>query len=97
VGLSYNRKFEGFFRLIGRESRVITIEDFVAKRQSERLASLLTGAIREQRTPAPELQSLAETTRSFTARILSGRVAPPPPEPAPATDGEVASTKKAAP
>jgi polysaccharide pyruvyl transferase WcaK-like protein len=98
VGLSYNRKFEGFFRLIGREDQVITIEDFVAGERTQTLANLLADAIREERPAvSSRLETLAETTQSFTARILFGRAPAPRAEPAAAACAPADSAREIAP
>lgn len=72
VGLSYNKKFEGFFRLLGRENQVITIEDFVAGQRTDTLATLLGDAIRAGCSDASRWESLAAATRDFTAQIVCG-------------------------
>jgi polysaccharide pyruvyl transferase WcaK-like protein len=69
VGLSYNPKFEGFFRLLGRAEQVIPIESFVRHTRVDELIALLSACI-EGRSGAPDVGPLVERTRRFTARIL---------------------------
>jgi polysaccharide pyruvyl transferase WcaK-like protein len=69
VGLSYNRKFEGFFRHLGRESDVIPIEEFVHREKVSELSELLSRCI-EGRAKPPAVGPLIEKTRRFTERIL---------------------------
>jgi polysaccharide pyruvyl transferase CsaB len=85
VGLSYNQKFDGFFKLIGCEERVIDVEDFVEAEELGRLTTLLSKAIAEASTgwPSrllPRVGELIADTRRFTTAIMN--------EPGPAADRE---------
>ncbi len=70
VGLSYNQKFRGFFRLLACEHRLITIEDFVRDELASGLLNLLSKSISEERAVSPKVLQLVEQTRRFTAEIL---------------------------
>lgn len=81
VGLSYNQKFEGFFRLIGREEDVIGVENFVAKGMTEELTERLSEKIVAGDDASPIVNELIKDTRRFLARMFEldplrhGRVA----------------------
>jgi polysaccharide pyruvyl transferase WcaK-like protein len=70
VGLSYNRKFQGFFRLLDREAQVIPIEEFVRREMTGELEELLSSCI-EGCEEAPHVDRLIEETRRFTAQVIS--------------------------
>jgi polysaccharide pyruvyl transferase WcaK-like protein len=95
VGLSYNLKFEGFFRLIDREDRVMAIEDFVRNRRVEDLSDLLVSGLREGRRIPHRLKELTETTRICTVRLLTGQDEPPVsiPRAAPSSQTELLKEK----
>jgi len=71
VGLSYNQKFEGFFRLIESEDRLLEIEDFVRNERTGELTGLLSDEIDRGRGIHRRVGELADTTRRFTAAILN--------------------------
>lgn len=70
VGLSYNQKFFGFFKLLDLEANVISIEDFVSKEQSEILFKIIAQAIEKRSDIKPRANRLAERTRSFNQMII---------------------------
>lgn len=71
VGLPYNLKSEGFFRLIGHEDKLIPIEDFVRNEMVDELTNLLAKSITEGRSAFRRVSELIDDTRRFTARILN--------------------------
>jgi polysaccharide pyruvyl transferase WcaK-like protein len=71
VGLSYNLKFEGFFRLMGHEDKLIPLEDFVHNEMVDELTKLLAKSITEGRSAFPRVSELVDDTRQFTARLLN--------------------------
>jgi polysaccharide pyruvyl transferase WcaK-like protein len=70
VGLSYNQKFFGFFKLLGLEEKVISIEDFVSKKQSEILFKVIAQAIEKRSDIKHRASILAERTRTFNQMII---------------------------
>jgi polysaccharide pyruvyl transferase WcaK-like protein len=70
VGLSYNQKFFGFFKLLDLEANVISIEDFVSKEQSEILFKIIAQAIEKKSDIKPRVNKLAGRTRTFNQMII---------------------------
>jgi polysaccharide pyruvyl transferase WcaK-like protein len=71
VGLSYNLKFKGFFKLIDHEDKLIPLEDFVRNEMVDELTNLLAKSITEGRSAFRRVSELVDDTRRFTARILN--------------------------
>jgi hypothetical protein len=71
VGLSYNRKFRGFFRLLGAEHRVMQVEDFVNRRRTGDLVEMLSADIKGWSEPPAGVDALVRMTRDYTALVLT--------------------------
>jgi len=74
IGLSYNSKFEGFFRSLGRETDVIPIEEFVHREMTREMTDLLSACI-EGRIKASPVEPLIEQTRRFTSQLMCSAAA----------------------
>ena len=70
VGLSYNQKFEGFFKLCRLEQMVIPLKDLVADARSNDLYGLLQAALQGKRLHANVAIGLADQTRAFNEQYL---------------------------
>lgn len=70
VGLSYNQKFFGFFDLLGLAENVISIEDFVAREQSDLLFEIISQAIENKSDIISRTYALVERTRTFNRMIV---------------------------
>jgi polysaccharide pyruvyl transferase WcaK-like protein len=72
VGLAYNTKFQGFFRLLGCEERVMTIDDFVSGERTEELIRMIAACVNggHARGSRRVLQ-LVRRTREFTAEAMN--------------------------
>jgi polysaccharide pyruvyl transferase WcaK-like protein len=70
VGLSYNQKFFGLFKLLDLEDNVISIEDFVSKEKSETLFKIIAQAIKKRSDIKHRANKLAERTRTFNQMII---------------------------
>lgn len=71
IGLSYNPKFEGFFRLIGLEDRLIRVEEFVGRGLDGQLEELLSASINDGSRVLPKIEAAIEDARRFTESVLS--------------------------
>jgi polysaccharide pyruvyl transferase WcaK-like protein len=71
VGLSYNAKFQGLFRLLGCEDRVMTIDDFVRGEQTEELLGMIIASVNGGQVRAPKrVWRLVRRTREFTTAVM---------------------------
>lgn len=75
VGLAYNPKFLGFFRLIGCPENIMSVDDLVERQQSKRLFDLISVCL--QKPPggagAAVVSGLIRTYRDFNAFVCTGR------------------------
>ena len=70
VGLSYNQKFSGFFKLLDLEDKLIHIEDFVSRKRTERLSALLLEGIEGDVRSLQRVEEMKVAIRRFNERIL---------------------------
>lgn len=70
IGLSYNQKFDGFFKLLGREDKLMHIEDFVREDKVEELVDLVVDAVKKEPGSESNTDDLIRQTREFNAHIM---------------------------
>ncbi|MFX0196024.1 MAG: polysaccharide pyruvyl transferase family protein [Candidatus Hodarchaeota archaeon] len=70
VGLAYNQKFFGFFKLLGLQDKIITVEDFVHKEMTNELVNLLSEGISHKSNILPRVFELAKLIREITENIM---------------------------
>jgi polysaccharide pyruvyl transferase WcaK-like protein len=70
VALAYNQKFEGFFRLLGREQYVISVDKFVHEEKTHELREMLSRSL-SMNGDDTGVDSLIEETRNFTRGLLN--------------------------
>jgi polysaccharide pyruvyl transferase WcaK-like protein len=75
VGLSYNQKFEGFFKLLDLSDNVMPIERFVDQKQSDLLFDLLSDNITNVSDITIKVRSVASRTLRFNEEIIAPLIA----------------------
>jgi len=70
VGLAYNQKFFGFFKLLGLQDKIITVEDFVTKEMTKELVTLLSEGITNKSNLLPRVCELAKSIRELNQNIM---------------------------
>lgn len=73
VGLSYNPKFEGFFRLLDLRDRVIPVDALIEEQGAERLRQVVEEAMRDDRDLAERTSELEGRMTSFLASLVKPR------------------------
>ncbi len=71
VGLAYNQKFFGFFELLGIQSKVIPVADFVANDQKDKLFDLLSEAVVSEFNLQQKVLDLKNNLRKFNECLLN--------------------------
>lgn len=70
VGLAYNRKFSGFFELLGQTDLVMDVRDFVDGELTAELGAMIDTAWRKQFTLRARIDVLAASLRQFYGSLL---------------------------
>lgn len=70
VGLAYNQKFRGTFRLLDQEHRCVELTDIVANGDFKSLAAMLTEAIDSPDGLRPDTASLERRTADYIESLL---------------------------
>ncbi len=71
VGLAYNPKFHGFFQLLGLESYLVDVSDFVEHKQVDYLATLVLEAKIKQQDIDSSVESLQNSIVEFNRSMLT--------------------------
>lgn len=71
VGLAYNPKFHGFFQLLGLETYLVDVSDFVEHKQVDRLTTLVLEATVKQQEIDSSVQSLQNSIMEFNRSMLA--------------------------
>jgi polysaccharide pyruvyl transferase WcaK-like protein len=78
VGLAYNPKFFGFFRLLGIEQAVLSIDRFVAEAQVEELERQVIAAFEQPPQVSHEVQRLQQQLDVFNDSLCASLTADAP-------------------
>jgi polysaccharide pyruvyl transferase CsaB len=70
VGLAYNPKFDGFFRMLGLDAQVMDVVDFVSNERDEDLANLASAALRGPAVSRATVDPLVEQIRSYNRALF---------------------------
>lgn len=71
VGLAYNPKFHGFFRLLGLEHNVMDVSKFVSQHLVDELSELVSTTITDGHDIETTVENLQDTIRSFNRQLLN--------------------------
>ncbi len=70
VGLAYNRKFHGFFELLGCPERVLDVQSFVYGNRVDQLEAMLDAALAGGRLEAAGIEALGHGLSAFNRDLL---------------------------
>ena len=70
VGLAYNEKFQGFFKLLKLDKLAMNVNDFVAGRDVDGLVALIHEALQERDSMAERLAPLQQQVSQFNTELF---------------------------
>lgn len=70
VGVAYNPKFHGFYRMLGLDDQVMDVTDFVKDERVEALVTLASRTLQGPRVPREQIEPLEQCIRLYNRNLF---------------------------